>query len=166
MNTSKRVLVCSVPECTNTQAKRHFIPKKYERIRKIWLQRINNPIFVDKPSSYITAKAVCDIHFEEICKRDDHKLKNYSLPSLFVPGFAGVDDEKERFFSFPPNPYEMKGTPPKVKRLLDSFKNEMRKRRKPLDIEEAEPSHEVIIHQQTLDIEEAGPSYPLQTAGN
>lgn len=58
---------------------RHAIPSE-QRIREIWLRRINNPKLytLENLSNY----RVCDTHFANMCRDLSGKLIKYALPTM------------------------------------------------------------------------------------
>ncbi|CAG9859509.1 unnamed protein product [Phyllotreta striolata] len=111
------VRCCCVPQCTNKDATRHYIPSD-KLIQEIWIKRIDNPNLYNKSYNLLKGHAVCDVHFADIC-RFGNKLKKYSLPTINLPAFEDRGDPAD-CFSYPKNPFEKYETPPKIKRLLQS----------------------------------------------
>ncbi|XP_057657760.1 uncharacterized protein LOC130894793 isoform X2 [Diorhabda carinulata] len=86
---SKRVKACCVPGCTNKQAIRN------EDVCRIWLPRINNPKLM-RANTVLTSHRICDIHFEQICRNPNGRLKKLSLPTLHLPGINKILKGKDQ----------------------------------------------------------------------
>lgn len=61
-----------------------------ETIQKVWLGRIQNPMFANLPFNKVINYFVCAAHFHSSCIDAAGKLKRYSLPTINVSGKINI----------------------------------------------------------------------------
>ncbi|KAK9694286.1 THAP domain [Popillia japonica] len=88
---------CCVAGCFDLKFSRYRIPVHNENIKKIWLERINNPALFKLPNKQLHNIRVCGLHFLPVCKRQT-RLYATSLPTINLPGFSDEPNITNSFF--------------------------------------------------------------------
>ncbi|XP_045467059.1 uncharacterized protein LOC123675656 [Harmonia axyridis] len=93
-----RVKTCCVIGCENRDARRYAITTD-EKIRKVWLERIDNRKLLELEKYQIKHVRICQCHFHSDCLESNGKLKKGSLPAIDLSGYTA--DHEDIFFREP-----------------------------------------------------------------
>ncbi|VEN57909.1 unnamed protein product [Callosobruchus maculatus] len=91
-----KLKICCVPGCGGNTSKMHYIPKN-PQIQQVWLERIGNKKLSQIDVNLLRGYAVCDKHFDAMCKNPSGKLLRYSLPTNNLPAYNIPSDRGNCF---------------------------------------------------------------------